>query len=1518
MSPVFSTENLELEYLEDCLEEAAEQDEKLAKDLDKEVEEYEKKVDKLEEDVEKLNEKYAETEEKYEEELDKLNEKYADDDDKYEGKLEDLNEKYAKEEDKYEEDLEKLNEKYEKEEDKYEEKLEKLEDKYEVPDCEPLTSSEGTTAQQGFVAEALNNHAQALGEAFAENSDWLVFLADVYAGNIDENIDPIALRDQFVAGTLRPEVRFVPQAVLTDPRGEARDVAFAFERQTLLLSEELDQAGIEQAVLADIGHWWDVQLSSQDTVDFDGSPFDEGFAYAERFSEGVEGNNFYASGAYLNDQFAILLDGESTAIEFAPTDPPKYSDGTIAYFNSIFPDDNSVSGSDPLNVDRDANGNQIFYTDLEEAKTRIDELVDANNFVFASVINPDADELQYQVGWTNRGKGNHSAWEGDDSKLKAHLKEYAKQLISFGIDETKIAEALGEISTAMAVVETYDSATLKISVDGGIANIDQVWEADVFRGEGTLVIAEAKGGSATLTKGTSNGFGAQQIDNQMSPEWVIDRLGRQVTTANTAEKDLIEKYGIFKKLVNTIDDGLNDNDRKFVINGLKEDSEQKIEGLVINAAFTAGATGSDAFYSNKTSTIGDSSSFDPNDTFTLNDNGSVDYVPLFKENLPDTTNSREAKFNTLVNINDAALSEVVTEWQKTEEFQYLLETITNEGGITISNASAGGATLNGTAPARTTTTTLNPNGTTQAFWNPTGRTINLDVGTTTNRNAAAFQNAMSDLLFELHNAKYDSKYQNLYDRAIGVKGSGFTNAQNFAEAVISVEVSEAAADWTTLAEAQTEGGEPLLKPVRPSTFGSLPSFGNTLPNLFTSDEIKDASFNYYADWYTENQGDRNATRFDINKPNTEALLEEFGGATGVYNGIADGGNEDIASTFYTFSDISQGTDVRELDLDSDIDPNLPTYIVTHGFTDGVNTGEEWQKGMGAAIVSEQEANIVLVDWDAPGPTLYDLFALAGTALAALLPPTGDAELDAGAQEEAIKEFETAVANIVEEYESAARNTEVVGERIAELVIDSGINPANTTLIGHSLGAQASGWAGKKYQELRGGAAISSIVGLDPARPAFQESLDDQFFLLEYAVDDIRNAFDDPSVGEYKASHQLNVDDADRVAVIHTSQRFGITDPITGAEGTENPNTLDLYINSGRALGDIVQTGDHNYAHEFFQSLLQGDIFDRDLNELSGSQPTSDLRNPTISDYQGTAPYFVSLNTVLQGNGTLGDINRGIFDITFAGEDEPQFDILEGMSSIEFDGTDADDTLAGANPELSIEGELFEFEESIRGFGGNDTLMGLAGDDLLQGGDGNDTLMGGTGNDTLFGESRLSLGDLSGLNETGDDLLFGGDGDDELDGGVGDDTLVGGAGNDTLKAGDGVDRLVGVDPLSATPGLGEVDTLIGFGSTTDVFVLGDSSDNYYLLNSENSDLSYALIENFELGVDKIEINSNSRLGFASVEEITTPDLPSSGIAVLANTTENIFGANLLAIIQPTESSTLTVDDLTNSAATFIRV
>ncbi len=99
----------------------------------------------------------------------------------------------------------------------------------------------------------------------------------------------------------------------------------------------------------------------------------------------------------------------------------------------------------------------------------------------------------------------------------------------------------------------------------------------------------------------------------------------------------------------------------------------------------------------------------------------------------------------------------------------------------------------------------------------------------------------------------------------------------------------------------------------------------------------------------------------------------------------------------------------------------------------------------------------------------------------------------------------------------------------------------------------------------------------------------------------------------------------------------------------------------------------------------------------------------------------------------------------AGEDDQASAIGKIGYSIEFDGTDADETAHGSNS-----------DGLLRGNGGDDTLFGNAGDDSLQGGTGNDQLHGGNGNDFLAGEA-------------GDDLLDGGRGDDSLDGGDGFDT-----------------------------------------------------------------------------------------------------------------------------------------------------
>lgn len=1357
-------------------------------------------TEQLDRDLEKGNsdkneDKLEKAEGKYEDELEKAKEKYEDDLEKAEEKYEDDLEKLDKylekgDSDKYEEKREKLEEKYgekrESLEEKYEEKLEQLKEKYDIPDGqnpESFTSSPGTTEQQNFVTEALNKHAQQLGETFAEDSDWQAFLTDIYGTNIDSNIDLVALRDAFVSGDLRPQVRFVPQEALTDPRGQTRDVAFAIDRQILLLSEDLDKAGIEQAILDDIGHWWDGQLSNQDTVDADGEPFDEGVAYAERFAEGVEGNDSYSDEAFLNDRFTISLDGESTDVEFQPNGDPEYSDATATYLDSIFPDDNGQGGS--LTLQQDSNGNN-FFTTKEEAETAIDTLVEGNNFVFANIIDNNG-QTAYQVGFTNLGQGQHPAW-GTGSLLKDHLKTYAKELIGDGRTPIQTSEAAGEIATAIAVVNTYDNATLKSFKGSNSQNIDQIWE-DETGGNSTLIIAEAKGGGSRLSRGISE-FDGQIIDNQMSPEWVIDRLGKKDLTSPT-ESELIQKYGISKKAVDT------SNKPLYVINGFNNSDNQTIAGLVIQAQ-SQPQSGANAFYTNQTSTI-------PNSN--LAGNGSINYTPLLQGNLP----ANPAQ----VNINDSAISEVFAKWQETPEFRSLIEEITKNGEITIRTTS--GFTLNGTPkPAAGDFS----DGVT-AFWSPSDRTINLNVNTTA-PTKEGFQNGLSNLLFELHNAKYDAEYQNLYNLAVGVTRPGFADAKAFASAVNKVE-TDAAADWAALAV----GNPPLLTPVQPSRFKSF-NVDATLPDLFTDPAVKQASINFYEKWFNENQDNRNALRFDVNKPDTETLLAEFGGDGG---GITDGGNEKVRSNFFTFQDITQGTDVRELNPASDIDPNLPTYILTHGFTDGVNSGAEWQKKMGSAILQQQDANIILVDWNAPG--FAPNVSLENATLVSLT-----------------------------DYEQSAKNTEVIGDRIAKLVRDTNINPANTTLIGHSLGAQVSGWAGQKFQELQPGAKISNIVGLDPARPGFQESLNSEFYLDLLPA----NIFGSRPLGDYVSSHQLNADDANRVTAIHTSQRFGITNPITGAEGTENPNTLDIYINGGSyfsgisGFADPIGNRSHNYSHEFFQYLLEGEGFNQDRNDVTDSQPLSNLKNPL-----GDAEFpLVSLNTILQGNGTPEDINQGIVDITVSGS-ERSAQVAQIPDNLLFEATDVNDTLAGTKK-----------SDLVVGKGGNDILSGLQGNDEMSGDGGNDLLFGGEGIDTLFG-------------------------DDDL--GTGNNLLIGGQEDDLLFAGKGGDTLIGIDSRAGIAGVGEVDILNG-GEGNDTFILGDERGDFY--GDGDSQVS---IENFVVGQDRLQVNNAFALSLTNFTTVE-PGQPSREGVQISNKSSGAITAFVFGVtsVEQLESSLIETNPL----------
>ncbi len=111
-------------------------------------------------------------------------------------------------------------------------------------------------------------------------------------------------------------------------------------------------------------------------------------------------------------------------------------------------------------------------------------------------------------------------------------------------------------------------------------------------------------------------------------------------------------------------------------------------------------------------------------------------------------------------------------------------------------------------------------------------------------------------------------------------------------------------------------------------------------------------------------------------------------------------------------------------------------------------------------------------------------------------------------------------------------------------------------------------------------------------------------------------------------------------------------------------------------------------------------------------------------------------------------------------------------------------------------------DGLRGGKGNDMLMGLGGNDLLMAGAGNDTFYGGNGNDELFGED-------------GDDLLFG----------VGQNSL----------------------------GVGTIDALTG-GAGKDKFMLGNAKNAYY---AKGGDLDYAVIRDFKIGEDKIQLEGKRK-------------------------------------------------------------
>lgn len=149
-----------------------------------------------------------------------------------------------------------------------------------------------------------------------------------------------------------------------------------------------------------------------------------------------------------------------------------------------------------------------------------------------------------------------------------------------------------------------------------------------------------------------------------------------------------------------------------------------------------------------------------------------------------------------------------------------------------------------------------------------------------------------------------------------------------------------------------------------------------------------------------------------------------------------------------------------------------------------------------------------------------------------------------------------------------------------------------------------------------------------------------------------------------------------------------------------------------------------------------------------------------------------------------------------------------------------------------------------------------------------------------------------------DSLFGTPADEEINGLNGWDRLIGGEGSDTLTGGNGRDRLTGSDPaFDVGPDGTEIDILTG-GSNADRFLVGDASAVYYdsLFNSVAEDRDYAVITDFEQGVDVVQLRGNAER-YQLQENLSIGGRTGTGVVLLGGDSPGItLPDRLLALVE----------------------
>lgn len=297
-----------------------------------------------------------------------------------------------------------------------------------------------------------------------------------------------------------------------------------------------------------------------------------------------------------------------------------------------------------------------------------------------------------------------------------------------------------------------------------------------------------------------------------------------------------------------------------------------------------------------------------------------------------------------------------------------------------------------------------------------------------------------------------------------------------------------------------------------------------------------------------------------------------------------------------------------------------TYFITHGFTDGV--GDKWLfpdrlfediPDYGKQIllddrvitnnfkVSEDD----LIDWQAYSPVQHQVamsilfyHKSKGETVNVVIVDWGD--------------FSVAASDGLRAYTNAAKlRVPRVGRAIADFLLLRNINPSTVTLIGHSLGAHASGFAGQEVQRDAWGAGvkISTIIGMDAAGPHLPLGLGNFQFTFEKAP----------------PQYRLSAGDADKVFDIHTSRYWGNMYPLA---------QYDLYVNAAITFtgpDDPSEAGDWDVSYEHFieDAWVENDMADHSYSRCV----LSNLFIEAIRREAGVLPEFLTArNDYLDGEG----------------------------------------------------------------------------------------------------------------------------------------------------------------------------------------------------------------------------------------------------------------------------------------------